>query len=383
MAIKTAQRAIIPSFRALDMLREVHELRACGHDLRSLGAGQPSVGAPHAALDYACEMIKRDPVQGYTEARGLRSLRENIAAHYISTYDVRLDPDNICITVGSSGGFIMALIAAFDVGDTVLLTTPTYPAYRNFLKTLGINVLEIEAPAADNYQPSVSLLDSIKEPFDGMIICSPSNPTGTMIAQDELEKICAWCERKNVRLISDEAYHGITYETPAMTARKYSKSAIILNTFSKYYAMTGWRLGWIDAPEDLSPAIKNLAENLFVSAPTIAQYVACKVLELKNELDQYVQTYRKNRDILLGCLKESGFNDISNAQGAFYVYADIHHISNDSEEFCRRLMAEAGVVATPGLDFDLTRGSSAIRLCYAGSQEDVEEACLRLKKWRR
>lgn len=381
-SLKVSSRSEISTFRALDILRQVNEREKNGADIRRMGAGQPCFGAPQPALDYASEIIKKDPRQGYTEAIGMPSLRERIAQYYADYYGVKTSPNNIVITTGSSSAFILDFIAAFDAGDKVAITTPAYPAYRNILKALNIEVIEIESRFEDNYQPTLELLQNCGKTFDGLIINSPSNPGGTMINEAEFEKICKWCDEKNIRLISDEAYHGITYETKANTALKYTKNAIILNTFSKYFAMTGWRLGWTILPDDLIDRVKNLSENLFVSAPTISQHVAYKVFDHINVLDEYVETYRVNRDILMNELPDAGITQFTNGAGAFYIYADIHHLSNDSETFCKNMLDQAFVSTTPGVDFDLTRGAKNIRICYADSKESIIEACQRIKKWR-
>ena len=380
--LKTSDRSNIAMFRALDILRQVNELSAEGVDIRRMGAGQPNVGAPQEALDYAISMIQKDPRQGYTEAIGAPFLRERIAQYYSDYYGVHdVSPENIVITAGSSSGFILDFLTAFDAGDHVLLTTPTYPAYRNILKALDIETVEIEARAEDNYQPTLELLEKCGEQFDGIIINSPSNPAGTMIDDDEFEKICKWCDEKNIRIISDEAYHGITYDKKSPTALKYSKNAIVLNTFSKYFAMTGWRLGWTVLPDEMVDPVKKLSESLFVSPPTISQHLAYKIFDHTDVLDRYVEDYRKNREILITELPKAGITDFTNAAGAFYVYADVHHLSNDSEKFCAKMLAEARVSTTPGVDFDLTRGHKGIRICYADSQDNIIEACNRLKNW--
>lgn len=374
--MKVSSRSDIPMFRALDMMREVNERTAAGENIMRMGAGQPCFGAPEEALDYARATITSDPRQGYTEAIGMLALRERIAQYYDNYYGVSdVNPDNILISVGSSGAFVLAFTAAFDPGDTILLTTPTYPAYRNILKSLSLNVIEIETRPQDNYQPTVELLENCGQKFDGLIVNSPSNPAGTMIADSELKAICAWCSEKGVRLISDEAYHGITYETKAQTAWKYSQNVIVFNTFSKYFAMTGWRLGWAVVPEDIRDRVKKLAENLFVSPPTISQHLAWKIFDHTDVLDGYAEYYRVNRDIVMTELPKAGFTNISNATGAFYVYADVHDFTNDSEEYCRRMLNEAKVSTTPGLDFDLTRGHTTIRICYADTTENIMEAC--------
>ncbi|MGH1456125.1 MAG: pyridoxal phosphate-dependent aminotransferase [Alphaproteobacteria bacterium] len=379
--LKTSNRSNINVFKALDILRQVNERESQGADIRRMGAGQPCFGAPQAALDYAIETIQKDPRQGYTEAIGMPSLRERITEYYKNYYGVEISPANIVITAGSSSAFILDFIAAFDNGDKVATITPTYPAYRNILKSLNLQNIEIESRAEDNYQPTLDLLQNCGQNFDGLIINSPSNPGGTMINETELEKICNWCDEKGIRLISDEAYHGITYEKKAVTARKFSKTAIILNTFSKYFAMTGWRLGWTVLPDDLVDPVKKLSENLFVSAPTIAQHVAYKIFDHLDVLDGYVARYRINRDILMKELPKIGITDFTNGAGAFYIYADIHNLSNNSENFCTTMLDEALVSTTPGLDFDLTRGHKSIRICYADSEENIIEACKRLKNW--
>ena len=381
MTLKLAKRAQVEGFRALTILSEVAERRAAGENIISLSPGQPCFGAPPEALENAQKNIANDPVQGYTAAIGMLPLRERIAQYYKDEYDVTIDIERIAVTTASSGGFVMGLMSAFEAGDTVALTTPTYPAYKNMLQSLDINIVEIPTTKEINYQPTAELLENCGETFDGIIITSPSNPTGAVIDETELEKICKWCDANGVRLISDEAYHGITYETPAQTAAKFCKNTIVLNTFSKYFALTGWRIGWMILPENMAPHIKALAENLFVSPPTISQHVALETFDHMNVLDGYVAHYQKNRDILRAELPGLGFGDLSSAQGAFYFYVDVHNLTNNSEDFCRRMLDEAHVAMTPGNDFDPARGDSTLRISYAGSQDDMHEACARLQKW--
>jgi aspartate/methionine/tyrosine aminotransferase len=378
---KLSLRSDIETFRALDNLRAVNARIAKGEDIVRLEAGQPCFGAPAEALKYAQEMIKNDPRQGYTDALGMTLLRDRIALYYRDQYGADLDYNRVIVTAGSSPGFILAFLAAFDAGDTIALTTPTYPAYRNILKSLNLNIVEIETTAESNYQPTAALLEKSGKKFDGLIITSPSNPTGTLIAEPELKKICEWCDQNDVRLISDEAYHRITYEQSAQTALKYSKTAIVLNTFSKYFAMTGWRMGWMIVPDDITDRIKRLAESLFVSPPTLSQHLAYKVFDHIDVLDGYVAHYKRNRDILLAGLPKAGMAKLAAAQGAFYLYADIHNLSNDSEEFCRRMLNEAGVSATAGTDFDSARGHTTLRMSYAGAPEDMIKACERIGGW--
>lgn len=379
--MKLSKRSEIDTFRALDNLRAVNARIAHGEDIIRLEAGQPCFGAPEAALKYAQEMIQNDPRQGYTDALGMTLLRDRIALYYRDQYGTDFPLDRVTVTVGSSAGFILAFLAAFDVGDTIALTTPTYPAYRNILKSLGLKVIEIETSAQTNYQPTAELLENCGQKFDGIIITSPSNPTGTLIDETELKNICEWADAKGVRIISDEAYHRITYEQAAQTALKYSDNVIVLNTFSKYFAMTGWRMGWVIVPENMTDRMKRLAESLFVSPPTISQHVAYKIFDHLDVLDGYVAHYKKNRDILLEGLPKAGIDKLSAAQGAFYLYADISALTNNAEEFCARMLNEAGVSATAGLDFDTTRGHATMRISYAGKPEDMIEACKRIGGW--
>lgn len=381
MTLKLSKRSEVESFRALAILSEVAERRAKGENIISLSPGQPCFGAPEAVLEAARAYTKSDPIQGYTAAIGTLPLRQRIAQYYKDKYGHLLDVNRVAVTTSSSSGFIMGLLSAFEAGDTVALTLPTYPAYKNMLHALDINIVEIETTKDTNYQPTVELLENCGQKFDGIIITNPSNPTGAMLDEKTLKEVCEWCDGNGVRLISDEAYHGITYETPAQTALHYSDSAMVLNTFSKYFALTGWRLGWLITPDDMAPRIKNLAENLFVSPPTIAQHVALESFNHMDVLDGYVDIYRTNRDILRKRLPALGFGDMSSAQGAFYFYIDVHNLTNNSEEFCRRMLDEAMVAMTPGMDFDGGRGSSTIRISYAGSPEDMNEACDRLQNW--
>lgn len=381
MSIKCSNRSDVETFRALENLRAVNERIAHGEDIIRLEAGQPCFGAPEETLKYATEMIKNDPKQGYTDALGMTLLRDRISVYYRDRYGVDFDYNRTTVSVGSSGGFILAFLAAFDAGDTIAMVTPTYPAYRNILKSLNLNVLEIPASSETNYQPTVELLESCGKDFDGLLINSPSNPSGTIIAEDELKKICQWCEDKKIRLISDEAYHSVTYERPAQTALKYSDHAIVTNTFSKYFAMTGWRMGWVIVPEDLQDRMKRLAESLFVSPPTLSQHVAYKVFDHLDVLDSYVEHYKNNRDILREGLPKAGLKNLSAAEGAFYFYVDLSDLTDDSSDFCRRMLDEAGVSATAGIDFDSARGHKTLRMSYAGSPEDMKEACRRIGSW--
>lgn len=383
MTLKTSQRSDIQTFRALDNLRNVNEKIAQGADIIRLEAGQPCFGAPQAALDYAAQCLIDNPVQGYTDALGMLPLRQRIAAYYQDYYGVSIAAEQISITAGSSPAFIMSFLSAFDAGDKIALCTPTYAAYKNIVKSMDLKIVEIETNAETNFQPTLELLKSAPEKFDGIIINSPSNPTGTIIDEAELENICRWCDDQGIRIISDEAYHRITYGKKAETALKYSGNVIVMNTFSKFFAMTGWRLGWVVSPPDMMERMKKLAESLFVAPPTISQHVAYKIFDHLDELDRYVASYKENHDILRDMLPDAGLTKLSKGDGAFYFYVDVSEYTDNSEDFCRRLVEEAGVSATAGLDFDCKRGHQFIRMSYAGSADNMREACQRIKNWLR
>lgn len=380
MSIKLSSRSDIPVFRVLDILRVVNERVAAGEDIIHLEYGQPNVGAPQPALDHAAEILKSGKL-GYTEATGMPMLKQRIVHHYLNLYGVEIDPSRVMITIGGSGGLIMSFLACFDVGDKVAMAAPAYPAYRNIMMALGIEPVEITTTAAQNYQMSVELLEAMPEKPAGVIIGNPSNPTGTMMSAAELAKLTAWCTKNDVRLIADELYHGITYGEAAQTVLKTSSDAVSVGSFSKYFAMTGWRLGWLILPQDVAARVKRLSESLFVAPPTLAQHVAWKAFDHLDVLDGYVAGYRRNLEILKNELPACGITNLSDVKGAFYMYADISDLTNDAEGFCRLLLDQAGVAITPGTDFDLVNGNTAMRMSFAGSELDIVEACRRIKTW--
>ena len=289
--------------------------------------------------------------------------------------------ERIVVTTGSSGGFMLSFLAAFDVGDRVALAAPGYPAYRNILSAVGVTPVELETDAEHRFQPTPELLDALDTPIDGLIVASPSNPTGTMLSPAELGMLAGYCEERGIRLISDEIYHGITYGRQAATALAFGDSTVVINSFSKYYSMTGWRLGWMVVPEDLARAVECLAQNLFISPPTLSQYAAIAAFDCAEELDANVARYSASRDLLLEKLPKAGLDRLAPADGAFYIYADVRHLTNDSEAFCRRMLAETGVAATPGVDFDPGRGHGTVRFSFSGPTEDMAAAADRLYDW--
>jgi aspartate/methionine/tyrosine aminotransferase len=386
MALKVARRAGISPFIVMDVMRAANrrdEAAAhAGERAVHLEVGQPGTQAPTPVRDAAKAALDADKL-GYTDAMGLPALRARIARHYADAYGIALDPSRICVTTGSSGGFLLAFLAAFDAGDRVALADPGYPAYRNILKALDCEPVGLPATAATRFQPTPELLERGGAGLAGLIVASPANPTGSMLSPDELGALCRWCAANGVRLVSDEIYHGIVFEGRAATALAFGDDAFVVNSFSKYYSMTGWRLGWLVVPPDLVRAVERLAQNLFISPPTLAQLAAIAAFDAKAECEAHVATYRANRDFLLAALPKAGFRDFAPPDGAFYLYADVAHMTNDSAAFCRRMLDEAGVAATPGLDFDPARGNRFVRFSFAGTLADMEEAARRLVAWRR
>ena len=366
----------------MDILRAANKRHEERGDVLHLELGQPATRAPGGVIEAARRALDEE-LLGYTEAFGLGLLRQRIADHYRTTQGIDLEPDRIAVTTGSSGGFVLAFIAAFDAGDRVALANPGYPAYRNILKALDIEPVGIPVGPESNFHPTPAILDTIEGDLDGLIIASPSNPTGTMIPASELRDLVDYCKERDIRLISDVIYHGITYEEPAQSVLAYSEDAIVINSFSKYFSMTGWRLGWMVVPEPLLRSVECLSQNLFISPPTLSQMAAVAAFDCREQMDDYVANYRKNRGLLLELLPKAGFDKLSHAEGAFYLYADVSHLTNDSEEFCRKCLAETGVAITPGVDFDPERGNHYVRFSFAGPFDDMAEAGRRLIDWKR
>jgi len=382
VVLKVSARGQVPPFIVMDVMRAAAERAAGGADVLHLEVGQPATGAPQAVIAAAQAALARD-ILGYTDALGIPSLRQAIARHYRDRHDIDLDPERVVVTTGSSGAFLLAFLAAFDAGDRVGLATPAYPAYRNILSALDLRPVALEAGAADRYQATLDLVRRSPEPLDGLIVASPANPTGTMLRPEELAAIAKHCEASGIRLVSDEIYHGITYGALEATALASSDEAIVINSFSKYFSMTGWRLGWMVVPKRLLRAVECLAQNFFISPPALPQHAAVVAFQCRDELDRNVARYRENRALLLEKLPEAGFDRLAPADGAFYLYADIAHLTNDSQDFCRRMLADIGVAVTPGIDFDRARGHHTLRISFAGSTDTMAEAARRLRSWRR
>jgi len=381
MALKISSRGGLPPFIVMDVLSAANRRAAHGEDVVHLEIGQPGTSAPRAVLDAARAALEGDRI-GYTDAAGLSSLRARIARHYRDTVGLEIDPARIAVTTGSSGGFLLSFLSCFDPGDRVALAAPGYPAYRNILTALGLEPVLLETGVAHRFQPTPELLDAVDGPLDGLIVASPSNPAGTMLGRSELSDLVDACRDRGIRLISDEIYHGITYGTRAVSALELTGDAIVINSFSKYFSMTGWRLGWMVVPENLVRPIECLAQNLFISPPTLSQIAGEAAFDCRGELDKYVAAYGRNRAVLLKGLPEAGFDRLAPADGAFYIYADVTERTNDSEAFCTRMLAETGIAAAPGTDFDPGRGSGFVRFSFAGPQADIVQALDRLRDWR-
>ena len=379
MKVASRGKDVAP-FYAMEVLKAANDREAAGGDVLHMEVGEPGGGSPRQVIQ-AVETALSSARIGYTEALGMPALRDRIAGHYEVTYGLRIDPSRIVVTTGSSGGFLLAFLSAFDPGDRVMLTTPGYPAYPNVLKSVGVEPVMVETGPDLRFQPTPELLSNVGVNADGLLVASPANPTGTMLDRAALKGLVDYCEANDIRLISDEVYHGITYGEKAVSAAELSDSAVVINSFSKYFSMTGWRLGWMVVPEELVRSIEVLAQNLAISAPALSQYAALAAFDSSGELDAKVDGYARNRELLLRELPLAGFDKLAPADGAFYIFADVTKLTNDSMEFCRRMLDEIGVATTPGVDFDPDRGHAYIRFSFAGDYEGVAEAISRIKAW--
>jgi len=373
-------RGRVAPFQVMRVLDAASHRRALGLPTFDLSAGQPGTPAPGQVLEAARRALT-DERLGYTPASGVPLLRQAIAAHYQARYDLVVDAADVVVTTGSSGGFLLAFLAAFDAGDDVVLTRPGYPAYRNLLDVLGCRVIEIEAGAAENFTLTTAMLDRLPQPPKGLVLASPANPTGTLTDPPTLAGIAAWCADHGTRLISDEIYHGLVYRGTAETAWRSGRDAVVVNSFSKYFSMTGWRLGWLLVPPELRDPIDALASNLALCPPTLSQHAAIRAFEAYDELDGHARHYRSNRDLLVAGLNSLGLDRLAPADGAFYVYADVSAITDDSALLCGRALAEAGVAIAPGADFDTVDGHRWIRMSFAGATAEVTGAVEALADW--
>lgn len=387
-----AQRANVPPFHVMDILAASAERQRTHGDLINLAAGQPRTGAPRAVRDEAVRLLGTDDPLGYTEAVGIRELRKAIAGHHLRAHGITVDPDDVVVTTGSSGGFLLAFLASFDTGARVAMARPGYPCYRNVLTALGCEVVEIPTGPETRFQPSVAQLDELVArtgPIDGLVVASPANPTGTMLLPAELAALATWCEENGVQLVSDEIYHGMEYavldggEPLARCAWETSREAIVFHSLSKYFSMTGWRIGWMLVPQRLRRAVDILTGNFTICPPVLSQRAALAAFseEAYAELDGNVRDYAVTRQVMLDRLAAMGIDRVAPADGAFYVYADFAHLTDDTMAWCRRLLAETGVAVTPGRDFDTADGDRFVRFSFAADVRQVEEALARLAAW--
>ena len=375
-----SRRSAIPPFIVMDVMREANARVALGDDVLHLEVGQPSTPAPAVVREAAARALATERL-GYTDALGLPALRARISRHYGETHGISVDPRRIIVTAGSSAGFLLAFLAAFDPGDRVLVGLPGYPAYRHIPAATGLEVVPLALDATTRFQLTAAHLEAPARPVEGAVVASPANPTGSMLAADALAALVAVARDRGIQLISDEIYHGITYGEPAATALAFGDEPIVVNSFSKYFSMTGWRLGWLIVPEPLVRPIECLAQNLYIAPPSLSQHAALAAFDAGDELAANVARYAANRALLLDALPRLGLAGIAPADGAFYLYADIGHLSRDSAAFARRLLVETGVAVTPGNDFDPQAGSRFLRLSYAGATAEIAEAIRRFAAW--
>jgi len=377
-------RSRIPSFIVMDVMRAALAAEQAGRSIIHMEVGQPGTPAPRAAREAAMRALQSETL-GYTMALGCDPLRERIAALYQEWYGVRVGAERIAVTAGSSGAFVLAFLALFDVGDAIALPSPGYPCYRHILSALGQRPVLLDTGPATGWMPTAEdvVRAHARDGIKGLLIASPANPTGTMIAPERLADLVRVCRELSIRLISDEIYHGLTYARRADTALAHGDDAIIVNSFSKYFSMTGWRIGWMVVPTPLVRAVERLAQNLYISPPAIAQSAALGAFDGREELEANRASYARNRALLLEELPQAGFRDFAPPDGAFYLYCDVSALTEDAGALATTLLDEAGVAVTPGTDFDAARGGRFLRFSYAGAPADMAEAARRLKNWAR
>ncbi|MET0365722.1 MAG: aminotransferase class I/II-fold pyridoxal phosphate-dependent enzyme [Sphingobium sp.] len=369
--------ASVEPFHAIAIGRLAHDLAGEGRDIIHMEFGQPSTGAPAAAIAAAHHVLDTDPMGYWENVR----LMERIARHYAEAYGVNVAPEQIILTCGASPAFVLALSCLFAPGARVALARPGYVAYRNTLKTLYLEPVELPCGPAERFQITAEALAALDPAPDGLILASPANPTGTIIPPDELAAIAAVCRDRNIRIISDEIYHGLSFGDPARSMLEHAPDALVVNSFSKYFSMAGWRLGWLVVPPDLIGAARARMGNLFLTPPSLAQHTGLVAFDHREELDGHVRVYARNRALMLDALPAMGLERIAPPDGAFYIYADISHLSHDSLAFCERLLRDTGVATAPGIDFDPVEGNRFIRFSFAVSTPLVEEAIRRMTPW--
>ena len=380
--IQPSGRSNVPPFMVMDVVAAAVRLEAQGRRIIHMEVGQPAAGAPASAIAAARGALSQSAL-GYTETLGMPSLRQRIARAYGEWHGLDIDPGRVVVTTGSSAGFMLAFLAAFEAGNRVATALPGYPPYRHTLSALGCEPIGIATTTATRWAlTGETLLNTHRaQPLDGVIVASPANPSGTMMAAPVLEDVIRSAEDAGITVISDEIYHGLDYAFRAGCAARFSPRAIIVNSFSKYFCMTGWRIGWMIVPPSLVRAVERLQQNLAISVPTLAQIAATAAFDGRDELEDVRHGYEENRRILLEGLPRAGLDSFLPADGAFYLYTDVSRYSTDSFAFAKRMLEEAGVAATPGIDFDPERGQNFLRLCYAGSRDDMRQAVERIGDW--
>ncbi|MBA3448329.1 MAG: aminotransferase class I/II-fold pyridoxal phosphate-dependent enzyme [Pseudaminobacter sp.] len=380
MVVSLSRRGEVEPFHAMDVLAEANRLKALGAPVISMAVGQPSDPAPAVVREAAARAL-RDGRIGYTDALGIASLRTAIAEHYAGHYGVEISPSRIAVTTGSSAAFNLAFLAMFDPGDRVAIAAPGYPAYRNIMTALGLEVVEIELDGAPYLSAEHLAAANAQARLQGVLFASPANPTGAIIPAEALALLVAEADRLGIAVISDEIYHRLAYAAPDATALSHSDDVVVINSFSKYYCMTGWRIGWMALPEKLVRPIERIQQSLYISAPELSQVAAVEAFRATAELEAVKTRYAWNRDLLMRRLPELGFALAAPMDGAFYAFCDVSKLTNDSMEFARRMLSEAHVAATPGRDFDPLAGHRFMRFSYAGSHDDMVEALDRIGKW--
>ena len=377
--MRRSRRSDVDPFIVMDVMEAARREEDAGRHIIHMEVGQPATGAPSGAVT-ALKTAMDDGALGYTVALGLPELRARIAQLYMDWYGVKVSPERVVITAGSSAAFQLAFISLFDAGDKVAIGDPGYPSYRNILKALDIDVASIVTGLEARFQPTVSELQAVDD-LAGLLVASPANPTGTMLDKDALAALISHCDARGIAFISDEIYHGIEYGKKAVTALEISDDVYVINSFSKYFSMTGWRIGWMIVPEDHIRGLERLMQNMFICAPHASQIAALAALDSGDELDANLDMYKRNRALLLEELPKAGFPKIAPPDGAFYIYADVSDLTDDSVSLAKQILLEAGVAVTPGVDFDPVRGHKTLRFSYARSTEDIIEGVRRLKAW--
>jgi aspartate/methionine/tyrosine aminotransferase len=380
--IVPSRRSDVPPFMVMDVMAAAVRLEAAGHRVIHMEVGQPAAPAPATAITAAQAALASGRL-AYTETLGIRTLRERIARHYRESYRVEIDPARVAVTTGSSAGFILAFLALFEPGDRIAVALPGYPPYRHIMRALGCEPVAIETDQATRWAitPDTLLASHRKARLNGVLVASPANPTGTMMTGQALRDVFDAAQSAGIQVISDEIYHGLDYAFPAETAAHHCDRAVMINSFSKYFCMTGWRVGWMVVPEPLIRPIDRLQGNLAISVPTLSQVAAQAAFDGRAEMEEVKHGYERNRRILIDGLPKAGFDQILPVDGAFYLYADVSRFCSDSLDFAKRMLAETHVAVTPGIDFDPVRGQRFIRFCYAGSAADMHEAVERIGNW--